>query len=167
MVLTTRPFAGAVLAASVIVLGTALLSQYWGGLLPCELCLLQRWPWWIAIGIAVAAWLIGDRLALVIPALLLAIVFLTSAGIAFYHVGVEQHWFAGPTACTSSIGGNATTIEELRRQLEATPPVMCDHVQWSLFGISLAGWNLLASLLLAAFCFWAAMRATSPQPSAA
>jgi disulfide bond formation protein DsbB len=108
MALTTRPFAGAVLAASVIVLGTALLSQYRGGLLPCELCLLQRWPWWIAIGIAAAAWLIGDRLAPPIPALLLGIVFLTGAGIAFYHVGVEQHWFAGPTACTSSIGGNAT-----------------------------------------------------------
>jgi disulfide bond formation protein DsbB len=167
MVLTTRPFAGAVLAASIVVLGTALLSQYWGGLLPCELCLLQRWPWWIAIGIAAAAWLIGNRLALAIPALLLAIVFLTGAGIAFYHVGVEQHWFAGPTACTVSVGGNATTIEELRRQLEATPPVMCDQIQWSLFGISLAGWNLLASLLLAAFCSWAAMRATSPRRAAA
>jgi disulfide bond formation protein DsbB len=167
MVLTTRPFAGAVLAAGIVVLGTALLSQYWGGLSPCELCLLQRWPWWIAVGIAAAAWLIGDRLALAIPALLLAIVFLTGAGIAFYHVGVEQHWFAGPTACTATVGGGATTIEELKRQLEATPPVMCDQVQWSLFGISLAGWNLLASLLLAAFCFWAAMWATSPRRATA
>jgi disulfide bond formation protein DsbB len=163
----TRPFAGAVLTASIVVLGTALLSQYWRGLLPCELCLLQRWPWWIAIGVAAAAWLIGDRLALAIPALLLAIVFLTGAGIAFYHVGVEQHWFAGPTACTSTIGGTATTVEELQRQLMQTPPVMCDQIQWSLFGISLAGWNLVASLLLAAFCSWTAMRATSPRRIAA
>ena len=161
MFLTIRSFAGAVLIASLLVLGTALLSQYWGGLLPCELCLLQRWPWWIAIGIAAAAWLIGDRLALAIPALLLAIVFLTGAGIAFYHVGVEQHWFAGPTACTSAVGGNATTVEELKRQLMGTPPVLCDRIQWSLFGISLAGWNLVASLLLAAFCAWTAMQATS------
>src|SRR5665213_1706683 len=52
MALTTRQFAGAVLVASAAVLGAALLSQYWGGLAPCELCLLQRWPWWVAIAIA-------------------------------------------------------------------------------------------------------------------
>ena len=72
MALTTRQFAGSVLAASILVLGTALLSQYWGGLTPCELCLLERWPWWVAIAIAAAAWLTGDRLALPIPAILLA-----------------------------------------------------------------------------------------------
>jgi|SRR5665213_720384 len=151
MALTTRQFAGAVLVASAAVLGAALLSQYWGGLAPCELCLLQRWPWWVAIAIAAAAWLIDGRLALPIPAILLAIVFLTGAGIAFYHVGVEQHWFAGPTACTAS-GADATSVDALRAQLLGTQPVMCDQVQWSLFGVSLAGWNLLASLAMAGLC---------------
>src|SRR5580692_2206791 len=157
MVLTIRQFAGAVLAASVAVLGAALLSQYWGGLAPCELCLLQRWPWWIAIAIAAAAWLIGGRLALPIPAVLLAIVFFVGAGIAFYHVGVEQHWFAGPTACTAS-GGAANSVDALRAQLLGTKPVMCDQVQWSLLGISLAGWNLLASLAMGGFCAMTARR---------
>jgi disulfide bond formation protein DsbB len=151
MVLTIRQFAGAVLAASVAVLGAALLSQYWGGLAPCELCLLERWPWWIAIAIAAASWLAGGRLALPIPAILLALVFVAGAGVAFYHVGVEQHWFAGPTSCTAS-GGNAASIEELRAQLLGKQPVMCDQVQWSLFGVSLAGWNFLASLAMAVFC---------------
>jgi disulfide bond formation protein DsbB len=151
MDLTVRRFAGAVLAASIAVLGAALLSQYWGGLDPCELCLLERWPWWIAIAIAAATWLIGDRLALPIPAILLALVFLTSAGIAFYHVGVEQHWFPGPTACTAS-GAAANSVDALRAQLLGKQPVMCDQVQWSLFGISLAGWNFLASLGMAGFC---------------
>src|ERR1700735_3395860 len=64
MALTTRQFASVMLAASVAVLGTALLSQYWGGLAPCELCLLQRWPWRIAIVLAAAVWLAGDRGAL-------------------------------------------------------------------------------------------------------
>ena len=68
MAVTTKRFAGAVLAASVVVLGAALLSQYWGGLTPCELCLLERWPWWVAIAIAAASWLTGDRLAPQIPA---------------------------------------------------------------------------------------------------
>jgi disulfide bond formation protein DsbB len=155
MDLTTRRFAGAVLAASVAVLGAALLSQYWGGLAPCELCLLERWPWWIAIALAAASWLTGGRLALPIPAILLALVFVAGAGIAFYHVGVEQHWFAGPTACTAS-GVDATSIDALRAQLLGKQPVMCDQVQWSLFGVSLAGWNFLASLAMAVFCAAAA-----------
>jgi disulfide bond formation protein DsbB len=152
MVLTTRRFAGVVLAASLIVLGTALLSQYWGGLVPCELCLLQRWPWRVAIVAAALMWLAGERIPLTAAALILALVFFVNAGLGFYHVGVEQHWFAGPSTCSASSGLTATTIEELRRQLEATPMVMCDQVQWSLFGVSLAGWNVVASLALAAFC---------------
>jgi disulfide bond formation protein DsbB len=150
-VLTTRRFSGAVLVASVLALGAALGSQYWGGLAPCELCLVERWPWRAAIAIALIAWLVGGRAPLSIPAVLLAIVFLISSGIAFYHVGVEQHWFAGPSACTAS-GGAATSIDELRAQLLGKQPVMCDEVQWSLFGISLAGWNLLASLAVGGFC---------------
>jgi disulfide bond formation protein DsbB len=165
MVLTTRQFANAVLAVGVLVLGAALLSQYWGGLYPCELCLLERWPWWIAIAIAAASWLIGARLALPIPATLLALVFLAGAGIAFYHVGVEQHWFAGPSACTAS-GAAATSVDALRAQLIGKQPVMCDQVQWSLFGISLAGWNLLASLAMAVFCGSAARRRSFSQVAA-
>jgi disulfide bond formation protein DsbB len=157
MVLTTRQFNGAVLVASVLVLGAALLSQYWGGLDPCELCLLERWPWRIAIVIAALAWLKGARLAMPIPAILLAIVFLVGAGIAFYHVGVEQHWFAGPAACTAS-GGAASSIDTLRAQLLGKQPVMCDEVQWSLLGISMAGWNFLASLAMVGFCAMTARR---------
>jgi disulfide bond formation protein DsbB len=155
MALTTRSFAAIMLAASIAVLGTALLSQYWGGLAPCELCLLQRWPWRVAIVLAVAAWLAGDRLPLSATALIFALVFFVSAGLGFYHLGVEQHWFAGPTACTAT-GPTATTVDELRRQLLAAPLVLCDQVQWALFGVSLAGWNLIASLAMAAFCAGAA-----------
>jgi disulfide bond formation protein DsbB len=151
MALTTRWFAATVLVASVAVLGTALLSQYWGGLRPCELCLLQRWPWRVAIVLAVLIWLAGDRVPLPTAALVMALVFFVSAGLGIYHVGVEQHWITGPTACTAT-GPTATTVEDLRRQLLGTQPVMCDQVQWSLFGISLAGFNVIASLVLAAFC---------------
>ena len=74
MTLTTRAFAGFVLMASAVVLGAALLSQYWGGLAPCELCLLQRWPWAAAIAIALIALVAGSRSALPWVALALAIV---------------------------------------------------------------------------------------------
>jgi disulfide bond formation protein DsbB len=149
--LTTRDFAAAMLLASAAVLGAALASQYWGGLRPCELCLYERWPWAAAIAIALVALFAGGRGGLPWLALALAAVFAVGVALAFYHVGVEQHWFAGPTACTAT-AGKATTLEELKRQLNATAPVLCDKVQWSLFGVSLAGWNLLSSLAMAAIC---------------
>ena len=149
--ITTRAFAGFVLTASAVVLGAALLSQYWGGLAPCELCLLQRWPWAAAIAISLVALIAGNRAALPWLALALAIVFALGMVVAFYHVGVEQHWFAGPSACTASSGG-AMTLEDMKRQILGTAPVLCDRVQWSLFGVSMAGWNLLASLGMAAVC---------------
>ena len=122
--LTTRAFAGFVLMASAIVLGAALLSQYWGGLAPCELCLLQRWPWAAAIAISLVALIVGSRAVLPWVALALAIVFALGVVVAFYHVGVEQHWFAGPSACTAS-GGGAMTIEDMKRQILGTAPVLC------------------------------------------
>lgn len=155
MRLTTRAFAGFVLAASAIVLGAALLSQYWGGLAPCELCLLQRWPWGVAITISLVTVLAGGRGGLPWVAAVLALVFAASMVFAFYHLGVEQKWFAGPSACTASTPGNsgaAMTLEQMKQQILGTAPVLCDRVQWSLFGVSLAGWNLLASLLMTAIC---------------
>jgi len=169
MILTPRAFAGFVLMASAIVLGAALLSQYWGGLAPCELCLLQRWPWEAAIALALVALIAGSRAALPWVALLLAIVFALGAAAAFYHVGVEQHWFAGPSACTAS-GGGAMTLEDMKRQILGTAPVLCDRVQWSLFGVSMAGWNFLVSLGMAVVCaavFVRTRRPVSQAPAAA
>src|SRR5712691_8400034 len=161
MTLTPRTFAGFVLAASAVVLGAALLSQYWGGLRPCELCLLQRWPWDAAIVISLVALFAGTRPALPWVALILAGVYALSALFAFYHVGVETHWFAGPSACTASTGG-AMTLEDMKRQILGTAPVLCDKVQWSLLGVSLAGWNLLASLGMTGFCAGVFVRTRRP-----
>ena len=151
MIAPTRGFPAFVLAASTVVLGGALLSQHWGGLAPCELCLLQRWPWGAAIVIAFVAMMAGSRPALPWVALLLAAVFAVGAALAFYHVGVEQHWFAGPAACSGAATA-ADTVEALKAQILRQQPVRCDEVAWSLWGISLAGWNLLASLLMAGCC---------------
>jgi disulfide bond formation protein DsbB len=153
----TRQFPVFVLTTSAIVLVVVLLSQYWGGLAPCELCLLQRWPWGVAIVIAFIATMVGSRPALPWVALLLAAVFLISSALAFYHVGVEQHWFAGPTACTAPATG-AETVEQLKTQLLRQQPVRCDEPAWTLLGVSLAGWNLLGSLVMTGCCFWAFMQ---------
>src|ERR1700704_3038220 len=160
MSLTTRAFAGFVLIASAVVLGTALLSQYWGGLAPCELCLVQRWPWAAAIVIALVVVLVGERAGLAWVALLFGLLFAISVVLAFYHVGVEQHWFAGPTACTASEGG-AMTVEQMKQQILGTAPVLCDRPAWTLFGVSMAGWNLLASLVMTGCCLAAWLHARS------
>lgn len=81
-------------------LGGALLSQYWGGLAPCELCLKERWPWIAAIAISLVATTTSRRRTSPRIALMLTAVFVIGSALAFYHAGVEQHWFAGPSACT-------------------------------------------------------------------
>lgn len=145
------------LVASAAIVGGALLFQYVGGLAPCELCLYQRWPYYAAIVAAAVALLSGDDRAMRAIVALGALLFVASTALAFYHVGVEQHWFAGPTACTGGVTG-ASSIEALKAQLLARQPVNCDAPAWRLFGVSLAGWNLLASALIAAFCLGALTR---------
>jgi disulfide bond formation protein DsbB len=147
----TRAFTAFVLMASAVVLGGALLSEYWGGLAPCELCLLQRWPWGVAIVISFVATMVGSRPPLPWVALLLAVVFVVSSGLAFYHVGVEQHWVAGPTACSGAATA-ADTVEALKAQILHQQPVRCDEPAWLLWGVSMAGWNLLASLVMTGCC---------------
>jgi disulfide bond formation protein DsbB len=145
-----------VLTASAVVLGGALISQYWGGLAPCELCLMQRWPWVAAIVIALIAIMVGSESLLSWLALVLTAVFAVGCALAFYHVGVERHWFAGPSTCTGAATA-ADTVEALKARILGQMPVRCDEPAWSLWGISLAGWNLLASLVMGGACcavFW-------------
>jgi len=143
-----RTFPIFVLVTSAIVLAAVLSAQYLGGLAPCELCLTERWPWDAALVVALVATIVGSRSALPRVALLLAALFVASSALGFYHVGVEQRWFAGPSACTASV--TPTTLEALKAQLMHQQPVRCDEPAWTLFGVSLAGWNLLASLAMAA-----------------
>lgn len=146
--------------ASVVALATALGSQYIGGLAPCELCLWQRAPYGAAIvvGLTALLWFRG-RHERVVLTLVLVLLFGAGMLVAAYHAGVEQHWIAGPSACTGNASLDAAkTLEDLRKQLLATPVVRCDEIPWSLFGVSIAGWNALASLVLAVYCALAAVR---------
>jgi disulfide bond formation protein DsbB len=147
------------LAASVAMLGGAWSFQLFGGLQPCPLCLYQRWPYWIVIVFAGLAVLAGRRLApggLAVFAVISGLVFLAGAGIAGFHVGVEQHWWEGLSTCGGGVHDANMSIEELKVKLFATPLVRCDDVAWSLFGISMAGYNLIISVFLAAASAWAA-----------
>lgn len=158
--LQPRPLFAVLLAAAVAILGTALASQYLGGLQPCELCLWQRYPYAIVIGLAgIGFGLAGvhgmPKGALAGVAALIAMALAADAAIAVFHVGVEQHWWQGAAGCTGETGG-ARTAADLARQLKATPVVRCDEVAWSLLGISMAGYNAIAATALAGYAAAAA-----------
>jgi disulfide bond formation protein DsbB len=157
MMETARLNALVILVATATLLGGALLFQYVGGLAPCELCLYQRMPYDAVIVLALIAVIAGDRRSTPWVIALCGLLFIGNAALAFYHVGVEQHWFAGPTACTGA-GAGGDSVEALKQQILGQKPVMCDEVQWSLFGVSLAGWNLLAALALAIYSLLAFRR---------
>jgi disulfide bond formation protein DsbB len=121
-------------------LGGALLSQYVGGLYPCEMCYWQRWPHAAAIVLAAAAFTApaGTPLSRMLTGLA-AVAIAVSGAIGVYHAGVEYGWWEGITVCTTN---GAATLEDIMK----VPLVRCDQVQWSLLGISLAGYNAILSL---------------------
>ena len=121
-------------------LGGALGSQYIGGLHPCEMCYWQRWPHAAAIILAGAAFLSAPTSARSrMFTLLAAAAIAVSGAIGVFHAGVELGWWQGLTSCTA---GGAMTLDDLLN----VPLVRCDEVQWSLLGISMAGWNAIVSL---------------------
>ena len=140
-----RLVSGITVASGIAMLAAAFGFQYLGGLDPCVLCVYQRWPWAAAILLGAAAfWLRGNPAVLMLAVLAL----LAGAGIAGYHVGVEQHWWAGTAECGGQTGA-AQTVKGLKRQLMATQVTRCDEVAWSMFGISMAGYNMILSAGLA------------------
>lgn len=132
-------------------------SEIWGGLYPCEMCWWQRYAHLAALGFALVAIVAGrmpDRGRSFVWLAALAI--LTSGAIGFYHAGVELDYFEGFTQCTSSIGGGSA--EDFLNELMNAPLVRCDQVQWSLFGISMAGWNAIFSLSSAFLILWLSLK---------
>lgn len=141
-------------AAAAAALAVALTAQYGFGMLPCELCMYQRWPLLAIVVLGAGAALLlrrrpGSGLARG-AMLLCALIFLLDAGIAGFHVGVEQGWWTGSSECTAPSSEGAS-LAELRAQIMNAPVVRCDEVAFSLFGISMAGYNLLFCLAMAGF----------------
>lgn len=127
------------LAVPAFLLGGALLSQYGFGLYPCEMCMWQRYPHFAALGLALLARFVPPaRLWVALAALAI----LASGAIGAFHAGVEYGWWEGITGC--ALTADTSGADALAAILDA-PLVRCDEAPWSLFGISLAGWNFLFS----------------------
>ncbi|MGB1641103.1 MAG: disulfide bond formation protein B [Paracoccaceae bacterium] len=122
----------------------ALLFQYVGDMAPCKMCYWQRYPHVGAIIIAGIILITGIGVFAVLG-LLSALI---TAGIGGFHAGVERGWWEGPQSCTSTSIDNLST-EELLAQIMSAPMVRCDEIPWQMFGLSMAGWNMVVSICLA------------------
>jgi disulfide bond formation protein DsbB len=127
---------------------------------PCPMCLEQRYAYYTIIPlsalIAIASLRGGPRGVLLFGLVLLALIAIANAAFGAYHAGVEWGFWQGPTSCTGTIpsfGGGG-----LLDQLDKVKVVPCDVVQWRFLGISLAGYNALISLLMAAIAVWGIRR---------
>ena len=145
-----------ILISASAILGSAYIFQYGFGYAPCELCYYQRYPYMAVMAISLLGIFAqngGVKIAKpVIIALLLlcGLLLFTDAIIAGYHAGVEYKWWLGPTSCTSSVT-LAGTVEQRLAQIMGAPIIMCDQAAWTLFGISMAGYNFFLASFLGIF----------------
>lgn len=150
------------LAASAGLLAVAHAFETFGGFAPCTLCLRQREVYWVAASLAIAGMVLvrlpGGRRWREPACWTLALVFLTGAGIAAYHAGAEWKFWPGPTTCASAGGGvSAADLTGLLKGARIRPPA-CDEAPWVFAGLSMAGWNAVAALLLTLLSIAAALR---------
>jgi disulfide bond formation protein DsbB len=149
----------AVIAAAA--LGTAWYFQLALDLVPCPLCLEQRYAYYaaipIAVLIAVAAWRDAPISLLLAGLAVLAVLALGNAGLGVYHAGVEWKFWAGPSDCSGPVL-DLSRAGSLLDQLDKVKVVRCDEVQWRFLGLSLAGYNVLVSLALAGIAGWGIAR---------
>jgi len=150
---------GALLVAF-LAFGVALFaraSEGWFGLAPCELCLWQRWPYWVAGGFALLGVFFWRRPALLLAGLAAA----ASAAIAAFHLGVEFGWWPSPLpGCQAPSASGMASVEDLLRSLAPTPNKPCDQPVYLLPGLplSMAGMNLIYGLSLATLAWRFALK---------
>ncbi len=133
-------------------LAGAYVFQYIGGLPPCEMCWWQRYPHMAAVAIALCAAIVPHASARLWLVRLAAVAITISGAIGVYHTGIEQKWWQGVTACTATPLSGSTA--EILADVMATPLVRCDAIPWSLFGVSMAGWNAVISIFAAGIILW-------------
>jgi disulfide bond formation protein DsbB len=130
-------------------------------ILPCPLCLEQRYAYYFAVPfaalVALAAVRGAPRNVLIAGFTILAIAVLANAVLGTYHAGVEWGFWKGPTECTGPVG-NLGSAGNLLERLDTVKVVRCDEVQWRFLGLSLAGYNVLISLAMAAIAGWGLVR---------
>jgi disulfide bond formation protein DsbB len=147
--LSFRAAALAFILGLLTILG-ALASEVFAGLVPCELCLEQRYPYYWGLPVLLVVLALWKRLPVAVWYVAMAIVlalFAWGAWLGGYHAGVEWGFWAGPTSCTGV--GDAISFEALS-DLNSARVVPCDQVQFRFLGLSLAGYNAIISGVIVA-----------------
>jgi len=143
----------AVFALSAATILGAWFFEYAVGLAPCPLCLEERIPYHVVIPLsllmAIAAFVHAPQKLLAVGFVAIVVAALCNVVLGTYHAGVEWHFWAGPAECSGPLG-DLTTKGSLLEQLQSVNIVRCDEAAWRFLGISLAGYNVLISLALAA-----------------
>lgn len=153
------------LMASVLAIAGAFYFQFILHLPPCQLCLIQRWPFYAAIPLsAIAAWLAWPAAtSMTTSRILLAIMaigFVFGAGVAIFHAGVEWKFWEGLESCSGAFGV-ANDSDAFFQRLQTVQVVRCDEAPWHFAGLSIAGWNALLSLGLTVVTAYAALKGVS------
>ena len=136
--------------AAAFALGLALASEKWGGLVPCALCLLERWPYRVAIALGLVASVVPHRWARALL-VLVVLAMLVDAAMAVVHVGVEQHYWPSPLPECTAPRFTGGSIAERLAQMPARPAKPCEDAAYLIPGlpISMAAMNLLYALAFA------------------
>ncbi len=146
------------LAAAITALALAFVAQHGFGLIPCELCVWQRWPYVAAIAFGGLALILGRRDSPALTTALLGLAaasFAVGAGIGVFHSGVEFQWWDGLASCAGAVGGGESFAEFWKRETE-TPTARCGDRADFFLGLSMANWNVLYSAGAAALFAWSA-----------
>jgi disulfide bond formation protein DsbB len=152
----------AIAAVGMLTIAGFLYFQFVLGYPPCPLCLEQRIAYYVAVPLA-ALILLGlsvgsSRKVLILAMAAIAVAMLYNAGLGVYHSGVEWHWWPGPQDCSGATP-NFSAGGSLLEQINKTRVVRCDEAAWRFLGLSLAGYNVLVSLAIAAIAAWGAAAA--------
>ena len=134
-----------ILAIISLTLISALIIQYWLGHAPCKLCLYERIPYFLSMLLIIKILFIKKYEK--ITFLILSLVFIGSAALAFYHFGIEQGFFSESLACTTGDLSKTLSKEELLQQLKQNN-ISCKDVSFRILGLSLAAINTIFSLAL-------------------
>ncbi|MGL4397095.1 MAG: disulfide bond formation protein B [Hyphomicrobium sp.] len=144
------------------VIAAALAFEYIGGYKPCPLCLMQRFAYYAGVPAlfgSLALMSADHRRWAMWLLFLVALAFLANAGLGVYQAGAEWKFWPGPDTCSGD-QPISTEAGGLLKDLETTRVVRCDEAAWRMFGLSFAGWNVVASLAIFALALRAAFAAS-------
>ncbi len=154
--ISSRSFLSFLILFSVGVLGLAYILEHYYGFQPCQMCLYEQKIFMVTGALSLLSLLLLPVRWQYYAVIVLGFVFLGGTLIAGYHVAIQQHWVDLPAFCSSQDFSAFDSVEALKEQMLKTPLVRCDQITWSLFGLSLAAYNIIICLILALLCWkWA------------